>query len=50
MPLTLEGLRVIDVTQDFAGPFCTMILSDLGAEVTRARDQKPGVRLRTKHL
>jgi len=25
MGLPLEGLRVIDLTQDFAGPFCTMI-------------------------
>ena len=33
MGLPLEGLRVIDLTQDFAGPFCTMILSDLNAEM-----------------
>jgi len=33
MGLPLQGLRVIDLTQDFAGPFCTMILSDLGAEM-----------------
>ena len=35
MPGPLEGIKVIDMTQVIAGPLACMLLSDLGAEVTK---------------
>ena len=56
--LPLQGLKIIDFTRVLAGPLCTMLLGDMGAEVIKIEDPQQGddtralgaVRRRLEHL
>jgi crotonobetainyl-CoA:carnitine CoA-transferase CaiB-like acyl-CoA transferase len=40
--MQLEGLRVVDLTRILSGPFCSMFLADMGAEVIKIEDPRGG--------
>jgi crotonobetainyl-CoA:carnitine CoA-transferase CaiB-like acyl-CoA transferase len=45
--LSLEGIRVVDLSRVLAGPFCGMLLSDLGADIIKVEDTATGDESRT---
>src|SRR5918992_3355048 len=47
LPLALDGVRVLDLSRVLAGPFCGMLLADLGADVLKVEDTTAGDESRT---
>lgn len=46
MPLPLDGLRILDLSRLLPGPYATLVLADLGADVVKVEEPQGGDWLR----
>ncbi len=42
--LSLDGIRVVDLSRVIAGPFCGALLGDMGADVIKVEDTQVATR------
>ena len=42
MAAALDTIKVVDLTRTLAGPFCTMLLGDMGADVVKIEEPTAG--------
>ena len=46
--MQLTGIKIVDLTRIISGPFCTMLLGDMGAEVIKIETPGKGDPLRSQ--